>query len=290
MYGDILFPTDGRPGTEQAMNRAFDLAGRFDATVHALYVLDRELVAEVFQGEQRATLDERLDDLGGSLTLAVENRAADLGIDVVRQIRDGRPYRGILEYADEHGVDLVVMGTRGADRPEMPYLGSTTQRVLARADVPVLTASLDESGGTVSDGDYDRIVIPTDGSDAAERAAGHALALAEQYEADVRAVYVVDTTTYDFEDTPRSVVGLLREGGENALEAIAEKARDRNVQVSATTLRGVPEDEILAYADGVGADLIAMGTRGRSGGGEPLLGSTTARVVRRSTVPVLSAR
>ena len=79
------------------------------------------------------------------------------------------------------------------------WVGSTTERVLTRADVPILSVRLPEDGDppsseTVS---YDRIVVPPDGIDAAERAAETALDVAEKYNADVRTAYVVDPTTHD---------------------------------------------------------------------------------------------
>ena len=292
MYDSILFPTDGRPGTDRAMNRALDLARTFGATLHTLYVVDTESLSEAFPSDERETLSDRLEQQGQTTTLDVQNRASELDLDVVRQIREGQPPRAILEYAEEHDIDLVVMGTRGRAESGAHHIGSTTERVLRRSDVPVLTVSLDESEALPESGYsmYDRVVIPTDGSSAAERAAGRALEVAERYGADIRVVYVVDTNTYGFEDAPRSIVGLLKEGGQNAVEAIATEAREANLSASTAILRGVPEDAILQYADGAGADLIAMGTRGRTGGDERLLGSTTARVVRRSGIPVLTVR
>lgn len=292
MYDSILFPTDGRAGTERAMVRALDLARTFDATLHALYVADTEATPETLPDEERQTVQERLTERGEATTLDVQNRADKSDIEVVRHTREGRPYRAIVEYVEEQEIDQVVMGVRGRADADVSHLGSTTQRVLTHTDVPVLTVPLDgpealpETGHSM----YDRVVIPIDGSDAAERAAASALTIAERYGADVRVVYVVDTNTYGFEDAPRSIVGLLREGGENAVETVAVDAREANLQASTAILRGVPEDAILQYTEGAGADLIAMGTRGQTGGNERLLGSTTARVVRRSSVPVLTLR
>lgn len=287
MFDAILFPTDGRPGTERAMGYALNLASVFDATLHALYVTD--LGPAPLPDDERATLQEHLESQGESATLEVQNRGTELGLDVVREIREGEPYDGILDYADEQGVDGIVMGTRG--RETASHLGSTTERVLTRADVPVLTVALGQEEFTpeTGTGAVDRVVVPTDGSDAAERAADRALSVAERYDADVRAVYVVDTTTYGYEDAPRSIVGLLKEGGSRAVEDVASEAREREVQVSTAVLRGAPEESLLQYADGAGADLVAMGTRGR-GGDDRLLGSTTARVVRRSRTPILTVR
>ncbi|WP_238479725.1 universal stress protein [Natranaeroarchaeum sulfidigenes] len=130
--------------------------------------------------------------------------------------------------------------------------------------------------------------MPADGSDAAERAARTALDVAERYGADIRVVYVVDPTAYDLGDAPRSIVGLLKTGGNAAVEEVATMAREGGLDVATTVRRGVPAEELFSYASMVDSDLLAMGTRGRSVGSGRLLGSTTARIVRRSSIPVLT--
>ena len=290
MYDDILLPTDGSPGAESATARAFDLARTSNATIHVLHVVDTGPEPPRLDSPEREELRRRSETLGRDATERIHERATDLGINAVQSVREGTPYRAILASVDENDVDLVVMGTHGRTGAERARLGSTTERVIALADVPVMAVRIvaDEEPPESGYGMYDHVVIPTDGSDAAERAADHALGIAERYGADVHVIYVVDTTTYGVEDAPRSIVGLLKEGGENAIETIAADARDRNLPVTTDVLRGVPHEEILEYATGADADLIAMGTRGLAAGGDRFLGSTTARVVRRSAVPVLT--
>lgn len=289
MYSNILFPTDGGPGSDRAMECAFELARTFDATLHTLYDIERESVPGLEPSEPHE-LDDTFDELGNEITQSVQERAIERGLDIVRQVRDGVAYRSILEYVDEQDIDLIVLGTRGRSGPRNRHLGSTTQRVISRTDVPVWTVALEEStDSTPSFESVDRILVPTDGSDAAERAAVHACDLASRYDADVRVVYVVDVNTFGFEDAARSVVGLLKQGGENAVETIADLARERDVPVSTAILRGNPDDAILQYGHGADADLIAMGTRGQTAD-ERFLGSTTARVVRRSGIPVLTVQ
>jgi len=288
MYDDILVPTDGRPGTDGAVARGLYFARTFDATVHALFVRETRLDSgDLPEGDQdlvRAELETR----GETAIDDVQEWGADLGVDVVTQLREGVPGQVIREYAAEAEIDLVVMGRR-ARESDSSYLGSTTQRVLVRSPAPVIAVPVSDSeipepGYTA----FDRVLVPTDGSDVAERAATHGLTVAERYGADVRVVYVVDTTTHELADTSRSILGPLREGGRNALEDIAEEARDRNLPVSTAMLEGTPAEEIIQYADGTGSDLIAMGTHGAGGSREQLLGSTATRTLRRSTVPVLT--
>jgi nucleotide-binding universal stress UspA family protein len=293
MYDDVLLPTDGSPGAEAAIARALDLARTGGSILHALYVVDTGPEPPGLAGEHRDTLRAAAEGRGRQATALVRERAADLDLRTVREIREGVPYRQILEYAEEADVDLVVMGTHGRSSAEPARLGSTAERVLARADVPVLTVRLatgDEQLPRSGYGMYDEVVVATDGSDAAERAADHALGIAERYGADVHVVYVLDTSVYELADAERSIVGLLEGGGENAVERVATEARERNLPVETHVLRGAPARTVLDYADGVEADLLALGTRGLAGQGERFLGSTTRRVLGRADCPVLTVR
>ncbi|RLM54004.1 universal stress protein [Halobellus sp. Atlit-31R] len=291
MYDDILVPTDGSTGAEQAVSRALDLARTSDATVHALFVVDTEAEPAGLTTENRDALRSHAEKRGREATARIVDRTAEMDLEAVRAIETGRSHETIREYVAANGIDLVVMGTHGRTGAERSRLGSTTQRVLTTVDVPVLSVRFSPEPAPDSGyGMYDHVVIAADGSDAAERAAADGLAIAERYGADVHVAYVVDTTTYDFDDVPRSVVGLLKEAGENALAAVSAEARDRNLPVTSDLLRGVPHEELVEYAEGVDADLITMGTRGRSAESDGHLGSTTARVLGQSPVPVLTRR
>jgi len=290
MYDNILVPTDGSPEAENSIVHAFDLAQTGDATIHVLHVIGPGLTSVDLDSTESEEFRQQSEKRGREATVQIQERATDLELDAVRAVHEGTPSRGILEYIDGNDIDLVVMGTHGRTGGERARLGSTTERVITFADVPVMAVRRAEESVVPKSGYgmYDHVVIPTDGSDAAERAADHALGIAERYGADVHAIYVVDTTTYWFEDAPRNIVGLLKQGGQNAVEEIATAARELNLPVTTDILRGVPHRETLEYASGVDADVIAMGTRGQTADTDRLLGSTTARVIRRADVPVLT--
>ncbi|PGF14091.1 universal stress protein UspA [Natrinema sp. CBA1119] len=290
MFTTVLVPTDGSPGAEVAIAHATELGWRYDASVHALYVIDTGTEPAALDADEREEFHAPAERRGREATIRVTDRAEERELNAAREVREGIPHREVLEYVDEQDVDLIVMGTHGHTGAERARLGSTTERVVMLSDVPVLSIRLPE-GTEEPDrdvGPYENVVIPTDGSDAAERAAEAALDVAEKYDAAVHTVYVLDTTIYDLEDVPRSIIGSLKEGGDNATETIADMARERDLPVTTDRRRGVPTDELLDYIDDVDAALVAMGTRGRTVGSGRLLGSTTARVVRRSTVPVLT--
>ncbi|TYL36520.1 universal stress protein [Natronococcus pandeyae] len=290
MFTTILVPTDGSAGSEAAIAHATDLAWTYGGTVHALYVVDTGSEPNEMRADDREAFRAPSERRGLEATIRITDRAEAHDLRAAREVREGVPHSEILAYADEHDVDAIVMGTHGRTGAERARLGSTTERVITLADVPVLSVRLseDDEEPASEDGLYEQVLIPTDGSDAAERAAENALEIAARYDADVHAVYVVDSTPYDLEDAPRSIVGLLTEGGRNATETVADMARERGLSVTTEVRRGIPAEELLECASAVDADLVAMGTRGRTVDADRLLGSTTARVVRRSAIPVLA--
>lgn len=135
---------------------------------------------------------------------------------------------------------------------------------------------------------YDRILVPTDGSDNARRATRHALELARQFEAELHAVYVIETrTAYDNAIVdPDTVRRNLREDGEKALTAV-ETEGEPDVSVITEVREGVPYEELRSYVRTQGIDLVVMGAKGRSAFKTILLGSTTEALLRADQVPVL---
>jgi nucleotide-binding universal stress UspA family protein len=139
---------------------------------------------------------------------------------------------------------------------------------------------------------YDRILLPFDGSAPATAAARHALELAGTYDAELHAVFVVDTDTGWLTVSKSEVREALRELGddesERVLSEVERLAAEAGVGLSTTVLEGHPAEAIVDHAADSDADLVVMGTHGRSGIGRRLLGSVTERVVRGADVPVMT--
>ena len=145
MYDDILVPTDGSAGTDEALTHALDIAGQRGARIHALSVVDRRIYLSAERDQQDAIL-ESLNNSAEEAVAAVRDRAADSGVETVTAVRDGVPHSEILDYADEAGVDLVVIGTHGrTGRDKIVNMGSVTERVVENADQPVLVVHIGEN-------------------------------------------------------------------------------------------------------------------------------------------------
>jgi nucleotide-binding universal stress UspA family protein len=136
---------------------------------------------------------------------------------------------------------------------------------------------------------YDDILLPIDGSDAAEAAVEHAADLARTYDATVHvlsAVEPIPTTETD----AATVLETLREDAERIVEETATRLRDRGVETTTAVDTSSAYRSFLSYAEEADVDLIVMGTHGRSGVGRVLLGSVTEKVVRHADAPVMTVR
>lgn len=143
---------------------------------------------------------------------------------------------------------------------------------------------------------YSTILFPTDGSDESLEALDHALDLVATYDAELHALYVVDTN-YPYGDLEGGVanweqfISAFREEGTKTLEIIEARAEAAGTTViGALREAGVVHRAILEYAAENDVDMIVMGTHGRRGLDRWLLGSVTERVMRTSDVPVLTVR
>jgi nucleotide-binding universal stress UspA family protein len=136
-YTDILVPTDGSAGAEAAIGPAVDIASTYNARVHALSVIDTMSMG--VDVRSTAALDA-LEDAAQSAVATVEQRAQDASVTSVETaIEHGSPYRGIRSYVEDHGIDLVVMGTHGRTGIERYLLGSVTEKTVRTSPVPVMT-------------------------------------------------------------------------------------------------------------------------------------------------------
>jgi nucleotide-binding universal stress UspA family protein len=123
----ILLCYDGSDGAERAAELAISLAHKYDATVVVCHAFGHMPVTSKPSEVRR-------------LVNPVVERLSQSGIATQVSIPDAVPAQGILDAADEHHVDLIIMGSRGRGTFANLLLGSTSERVLRYAKVPVLIA------------------------------------------------------------------------------------------------------------------------------------------------------
>ena len=286
MSPTILLPIDVEGGSNRVITHCFDLAEQIGATVHVLSVVEEAPEVGDLDPEHRSDITASLTRHAQTTSEQVADQASERGLETVVSVREGVANQQIVQCAEEYEPEFIVMGTRAHTHP--PGIGSTTERVILNSHSPVVSIPLGEDEAEVTG--FDHIIIATDGSEPAERAAERGFDIAERFGANVSIVYVIDQSIYELTDSPRSILGLLKEGGRRAVEDLAVAARERGIDVTTTVRRGNTDQELLEYMADRDGDLAVMGVSGRGGVGNRFLGSTTARVLRGSKRPVLTAR
>ncbi|MDG5820551.1 universal stress protein [Natronococcus sp. A-GB7] len=137
---------------------------------------------------------------------------------------------------------------------------------------------------------HDTILVPTDGSEPADRAVDHALTLADRYGADVHALYCVETHRYGEPalSSTELVLDDLEDRGAAMLETVGERAASADVDCRWTVCHGRPWEEVREKAAELDADLIVIGYQGQSHTRTDRIGSVAERIVRTADRPVLT--
>ncbi|MFC7165408.1 universal stress protein [Halospeciosus flavus] len=151
-YHDILVPTDGSTGTRRAIEEGAALAAEHGATLHALYVVNTASFATLQLEANVEGVSTLLQREGDQALDEVEEIAADYGVPVERVFREGAPSREIVDYAEELGVDLVVMGTHSRGGIDRLLLGSVAEKVVRASRVPVMTVRVGDDTTDEADG------------------------------------------------------------------------------------------------------------------------------------------
>jgi len=145
---------------------------------------------------------------------------------------------------------------------------------------------------------YNKILLPTDGSKFAEKAAEHAIWIASKSGAEIIVLNVIETSSLvglPAEDLIVRIKEILKEEGRRSLERISEMVTEEekelkieDIKVTLKTEEGSPAEAILKTVEKEDVDLVVMGTSGKHGLDRFLLGSVTEKVVRSAKCPVLA--
>lgn len=284
MFETILLPVDGSDSAKRAATFGRDFAQRYDAHIDVLYALEGQsrLFGETGDRDPKEQGRKILDEIG--------NLVSEDDIMVDTHLVEGQPHEAITDRVDENDVDLVVMGRHGRSGLRERLLGTVTDRVLRQTNVPVLTVS---SGNTESPTgvEYDNILITTDGSENAERAAPYGATIAQHVNATLHLLNVIDVQSeagiFDAGGVTDEFIEQLETEGRKATERLTQHIDEPDITVQSSLMRGISHEAIDEYATKNGIDLIVMASTGESNLAGQSLGSVTDRVLRIVDVPVL---
>lgn len=283
-YEKILLSLDGSSLAERAIPYAKAIATRKKGCEVVVFSVGTSTV------RFDRPLDVYLDSVAKELTAA--------GIKASTATAYGGAAEQIVEYADNKKMDLIVMSTHGYSGIKRWVMGSVAQKVLSATCVPILLVK--SKAPPVPRVELRKILLPLDGSTFSEIALSHVEAIAEGSKAEIILVRVTEPpiievpveaamfqTAADFRD--KLVRGTHQQAGEY-LEKVKASLGKKGIKATAQVLQGKAAQKIMEVAQGENADMIVMGTHGRSGVSRWAHGSVASRVVEDSVQPVLLIR
>jgi nucleotide-binding universal stress UspA family protein len=290
----ILCATDLSEASLQAVSHGIFLAAEFQARLLLCHCID--LPAPAIYGEAYLAPEEQLK----RHIAYAEERLAELmeGQHVTWEsmVVVGHAADEIAQLAGEKGADIALTATRGYRGLKRMLLGSVTERLMRILPCPLLVIPAAEdaaSGPTPETLRFERVMVGCDFSPDADLAFQHGLSMAQEFQAELHLVHVIETPLYTetlrpvFAHRPAST-SVIREFLQSKLEELIPEEARHWCRPVIRLEEGQPYSRLLAYADANAIDLIVLGTRGHGLIGTMLVGSTTDRVIRRAGCPVLS--
>ncbi|NBC16962.1 MAG: universal stress protein [Bacteroidetes bacterium] len=279
----LLLATDFSDAAHLARDHALHLARRYGAALHVLHVAEVSDVYFETDEDLRQRLRDQMDALFDGADVS--------GVSVTRTIERGEvAAEGILDYAEAHAIDLVVLGTHGRRGLRRMVMGSVATEVVRRARCPVLAVR--EHDRPFPDEAVDGILVPLDLSDYSRDALPYAKDLAAQYDGTrLHLLHVFEDLNLppiygDVHNPLLSAFPEIREKVEAQMEQWVDAAGGPDVPVTIQVETGPSVGTILDYIAAHGIDLVVLTTHGRSGLERFLLGSVAERVMRQAPCPV----
>lgn len=292
-FDRIVVPTDFSDTADTAIRAACEVAAYYKSALDIITVVDTKVYA--YAGYPFAPLAAQLTEGAEESLNAMKLPPAAKGLNLNRYILSGVPAREIVEYAARVNAGLIAIGTHGYGPLARFVLGSVADRVLHEAKCAVLVTKAPKAKvkhPKKKAKAFTKILFPTDFSETANLAMARAVGLAEDFNAELFVLHVVDDLQISTHVQKEREV-ILRDLRDHALEQMKKDLPAELLEHFATigaVKRGEPGKEITTYAQVHGCDLIVMGSHGRTGVGRVLLGSVTDKVVRTAGCPVLVER
>lgn len=280
---NIVFATDFSPAAANALSYAANLARHFRATLHVVNAAEPPNYS--LPPETWHTIDEARELDTKKLRAFLQTSFPDIENEV--QIWEGTVPQVLASAIDRDNADLIVLGTHGHTGVGKLLLGSSAEEILRTAPCPVLTVGphvRPEEGQQLEE-----ILYATDFSPASLSGARYAVALAQEYNARLTLLHVIEERKVDELVDPTDLLG----SSARLLRNLVPEGVTLHCEPRCEVKRGVPADRILEATQHPHAGLIVLGARkssGVRGAATHLPIATVHKVVVNATCPVLTVR
>jgi nucleotide-binding universal stress UspA family protein len=285
----ILVPVDFSNPSRKAIDYGAALALKFQSrlvlahVVPSIAALNYAFPGDTFEAEKNAFADAK--------TRVPELLPKDYlsKLDTQTIVRNGDVRHELLQLVDQEDINLVVMGTHGRGPLTHFILGSTTESILRRVTVPILTVSHLNPEHEVHEhriAPIDRIVYATDLTENMRIGLRYAGQLARTLGAKLTLLNVIDNAELFRTGIPAFVAE--RDNAMNRFKWALEEEKIGELRSDVVVLEGEPHTAITRFAETSKMDLIVLNLHSKTFLERAMLGSTAERVIRTAQVPVLS--
>ncbi len=277
-YRNILVAVDGSESGKNALLQAFKLAGDEKCQIIVTSVIPpyegeiETLGIKNIRDALRKPCDDALEE---AEKLAKADRTTIKMVCV-----EGVVHEQIVDLADAENCDVIVMGRRGLGHIERAFLGNVTARVIGHTLRDVLVVP---RGATV---EWEKIILATDGSRDSTVAADRAIMLAQAYGGQLKVISSVDLPAGFFTEARQAVKDLVIKAT-GYVNDVKIRAEDAGVKAETFVAKNVAYEAIINFAKEQNANMIVMGSHGRTGLKRLLMGSVTEKVIGHTPYPVL---
>ena len=280
----ILLSTDGSEYSDGAIREAIKLAKKCSSRLSVLSVIETNPELETIAPQ----VTEKAGKKAREHLEAVQTRAKKDGVDCELIIREGEdPYTYVVDEAAKNKSTMIVLGRRGRTGLRRLMMGSVTARVIGHAPCTVLVVP------KAAEFECRHILVATDGSKYGDAAAAEAIGMAKQLGSRLTVLSVVHSESMSPMDIVSSQMqrDLIAEKemkeAEQNVKKVKEAALKAGIKTDGLIMGGKPSEAIIQTAKDKRADLIVLGSHGKTGVEKLLTGSVAERVIVLSSCPVL---
>lgn len=298
MFKHLLVPLDGSHLAESVLTLTGELASRLGATITLVHVIEKGAPTAVHGDHHLVSAAEAEAYLS-----EVAGRGLFKDLPVVTHVHTAEVNdvaRSIVEHSVELVPDLIVMTTHGRGGARRILFGAIAQQVISLGKIPVLIVRPFAAGKEEADvrtGDWAVILAPINGDPSHEMGLPVAAELADVFHSRLH-LLMVTPKLGDLHGSEAAIGSMLpgatrvklemdSVAAQGYVDRRADELKKADLETITETLRGDPADAIIETCRRVAADLVVMGTHGKAGADAFWSGSVVARVITRTTVPLL---
>ena len=290
-YKRILVPLDGSPRAETALQPALQLSKALSAEITLVRVVPTlKLVAPFIQVDltSKDAHDEQ-KRLAGNYLKGVQMLNKDEAVIIKTAVVSGRAGGGVIEYAKENEMDLIVLSSHGGTGIGRWRYGEIAMKLLLNAPCSTLVVRADDDHQPLQ---FKRILIPLDGSEDAERAIESTAMMANKMGAETILFRVTAPVQMAVgADNAKALTSQIRKQVERYLQTVRKRFEGVQPNINTQVETGPIAHSILAYAQDHHIDLIALTAHGASGEeAVSPLGGVADKVMRGASQAVLIIR